>query len=107
MKPIQYPGNGNGFISEFHRMREGPSCFVVYYKGQAQVRIEPKDAWRILGAAKFTDKSKEFKEWCLEMHQKYVLDKQDKSEGRADTSFASEVQQEQELEPNDQTRMVT
>ena len=107
MKPISYPGNGNGFICEFHRMREGPSCFTVFYKHQAHVRIDPRDAWRTLGAAKFTDASKAFKEWAIETHQKYVLDKQEKTEGRADTSFASEVQQEQELEPNDQTRMVT
>lgn len=105
MKPIQYPDNGNGFIAEFHRMREGPSCFMVYYKNQAQIRIDPKDAWRILGSAKFTEASKAFKEWCLETHQKYVLDKQEKTEGRVDTSFASEAIKEEE--PNDNTKLIT
>ena len=107
MKPIQYPDNGNGFIAEYHRTREGPSYFMVYYKKQAQIRADPKDAWRILGTAKFTDASKEFKEWCLEMHQKYVLDKQEKPEpdGRADTSFASEAIKEEE--PNDNTKLIT
>ena len=29
-----------------------------------------------MGAAKFTDTGKALKEWCLEMHQKWVIDKQ-------------------------------
>ena len=39
------------------------------------------------------------------MHQKYVLDKQEEHEGRKDTSFASEVQQEEE-NPCSNTKMV-
>ena len=111
MKPINYPGNGNGLFYQYHRMREGPNYFLCAYKQSSVLRQDPKDAWRVLGPAKFTDASKELKEWCLEMHQLYVLDKQTDKQGRADTSFASEAMAEQAecneaLEPNDNTKMI-
>ena len=109
MKPINYPGNGNGLFFQYHRMREGPNYFMCKYKRSSVLRQDPKDAWRILGSAKFTDNGKLLKEWCLEQHQLYVLDK---LEPRADTSFASEAMTEEAelseaLEPNDNTKMVT
>ena len=85
-------------------MREGPNYFMCSYKQSSVLRQDPKDAWKILGPAKYTDTGKELKEWCLDMHQKYVLDKQTDTEGRADTSFASEAMAE--VEPNDNTKMV-
>ena len=54
-----------------------------------------------MGVAKFTDKAKELKQWCLDMHQQYVLDK---LEPVPDQSFASEALEE---EPNDNTKMIT
>ena len=32
MKPIEYPGNGNGLIVQYNRMREGPNYFMIHYK---------------------------------------------------------------------------
>ena len=106
MKPIAFEYNDNKMSFHYIRSREGPNQFICAYKGSACLRQDPKDAWRILGSAKFTETGKALKEWCMDMHQKYVIDKQNKdSEGRADTSFASEAMNE-ELEPNDQTKMV-
>ena len=98
MKPILYNNNSNGLFVQYFRVREGTNYFLCYYKNSSVLRIDPKDAWRVLGAAKFTSTGKELKEWCLEM------DKQanERLEGRADTSFASDV----EVEPNDNTKMV-
>ena len=105
MKSIDYPSNDKDMIFSYHRtLHEGPNYFMCYYKASACLRQDPKDAWRTLGVAKFTDKGKELKEWCLEMHQKYVLDKQEDVKPRSDTSFASEVLKEEE--PNDNTKMV-
>ena len=103
MKNIAFEYNDNQMSFEYVRTREGPNQFICYYKNSTVLRQDPKDAWRILGTAKFTDTGKALKEWCLDMHQKWVLDKK---EGRKDTSFASEIQSEQE-EPNDNTKMVT
>ena len=103
MKPIDYPGNGNGLIVQYNRMREGPNYFMIYYKNRSVLRQEPKDAWRIMGSAKFTTNSQELKQWCLDIHEKYGHVEE---ETRKDTSFASEVQSEHE-EPNDNTKMIT
>ena len=103
MKPIDYPGNGNGLMVQYNRMREGPNYFMVYYKNTSVLRQDPKDAWRVMGSAKFTASSQELKQWCLDIHDKYRLTE---VEAKKDTSFASEVQQEH-IEPNDNTKMVT
>jgi hypothetical protein len=106
MKPLPFEYNDNNMSFNYIRTREGPNQFVCYYKHQAVLRQDPKDAWRVMGAAKFTDTGKLLKHWCLDMHQKWVIDRQDREEeGRKDTSFASDVQQE--VEPNDNTKMVT
>ena len=107
MKPIPFELNDNSMSFNYIRTREGPNHFVCYYKHKAVLRQDPKDAWRVMSVAKFTDTGKALKEWCLQMHQTWVIDRQEKEEeeGRKDTSFASEVQQE--VEPNDNTKMVT
>jgi len=102
MKPTPFSGNDSCLQVTYHRMREGPNFFNIYYKQSAVLRQDPKDAWRVMGAAKFTDTGKALKEWCLEMDAKY---NSEEIEPRVDTSFASEVQQEEE--PNDNTKMVT
>ena len=100
MKPIEYPGNGNGLIVTYNRMREGPNYFMIYYKQTSVLRQDPKDCWRVMGTAKFTTQSQELKQWCLDIHDKHGhTDEQ----GRADTSFASEAQ----LEPTENTKMIT
>ena len=106
MKNIAFDLNDSQMSFEYVRTREGPNQFVCYYKHQAVLRQDPKDAWRVIGAAKFTDTGKLLKQWCLDMHQTWVIDRQNQEdEGRKDTSFASDVQQE--VEPNDNTKMVT
>ena len=97
---IEYPGNTQYMRYEYHRVREGPNYFVTYYKHSSRLIYDPKDAWRVLGVAKFTDSGKNLKEWCLEMDSTYNVKK---TEGRADTSFASEAQEE---EPTENTKMV-
>ena len=67
MKRIPFPLNDKDFIIEFHKTREGPSGFMCYYKNAATYRIDPLDAWRTLGIAKFTDTGKILKAWCLEV----------------------------------------
>ena len=113
MKPYDYEGNGNGFFAQYHRMREGPNYFLVKYKRSSVLRQDPKDAWRILGSAKFTQSAQDFKAWCLEMDEKYRANasastnsKGDEDEGRKDTSFASEALVE-ESDPTANTKMVT
>jgi hypothetical protein len=56
-----------------------------------------------MGSAKFTDNSKELKQWCLDIYDKYS---KIEVESRQDTSFASEAMAEPE-EPNDNTKMIT
>tara|TARA_R110002012_G_scaffold83334_1_gene209766 strand:+ start:1299 stop:1619 length:321 start_codon:yes stop_codon:yes gene_type:complete len=103
---------------EYHRVREGPNFFITYYKNSSRLIHDPKDAWRTLGVAKFTDTGKALKEWCLQMDQEYGLPQRAKwgsssEPGRPDDSFASEVMAEHaepsddEASPNDNTKMVT
>ena len=95
MKVIEYEGNTQYMRYEYHRVREGPNYFVSYYKHSSRLHYDPKEAWRTLGVAKFTDTGKALKEWCLEMDNIYVTKiNEDMSPGRPDTSFASEVQNE-------------
>ena len=104
MKPVEYPNNGRGLFVQYHVMREGPNYFMVCYKGSSVLRQDPKDAWRVMGVAKFTTKAQELKQWCLDIHDKWS-NKQ--NESHKDTSFASEAMEEQSYEePNDNTKMV-
>jgi len=76
MKRIPFPKNERNFQVEYHKTREGPNGFMCYYKNAATYRLEPLDAWRTLGVAKFTDTGKELKAWCIEMdeqHKNYGL----------------------------------
>nr|BDD46408.1 hypothetical protein 7 [Pelagibacterales bacterium] len=103
---IDYPGNDKHFIAQYHRVREGPNGFLIYYKNSSVLRQDPKDAWRVLGKAKFTQSAQHFKEWCLEMDKKYNKSDKKEEEGRADTSFASDAINE-ESDPTANTKMVT
>jgi hypothetical protein len=101
---IEFPSNTQYMRYEYHRVREGPNYFVTYYKHSSRLIYDPKDAWRTLGVAKFTDVGKALKEWCLDMYDTYSLKQMEKWEGHVDTSFASEALSEEE--PNDNTKMV-
>ena len=88
MKRFEYPSNCAGFYAEYIKTREGPNRFVVLYKNSSTMHFDPKEAWRRLGAAKFTESSQQFKAWCLEMDDTYG---QEEKEGYSDDSFASET----------------
>lgn len=103
MKALEFEGNSPGMRYEYHRTREGPNFFVSHYKGSTRGHTDPKECWRTLGVAKFTDSGQALKKWCLEMDELYV---QSKLQPRKDTSFASEVQDE-EVSPTDNTKMIT
>ena len=111
MLPIQFPENTSNMRYEYHRVREGPNYFITYYKDSSRLIHDPKDAWRTIGVAKFTDTGKNLKAWCLEMDETYGAPQRakwgtDDSLSRPDDSFASEIMAEQ-AEPNDNTKMVT
>lgn len=112
MIPEQFQGNTQYMRYEYHRVREGPNYFVSYYKHSSRLHYEPKDTWRTLGTAKFTDTGKALKEWCLLMDETYGVPQRQKwidnvsdNNGRKDTSFASEALEEES--PTDNTKMVT
>ena len=124
MKPLEYEGNSQYMRYEYHRVREGPNYFVSYYKNSSRLHYDPKDTWRTLGTAKFTDTGKALKEWCLLMDEQYSIPQRERwsdgadgaeseaRSGRKDTSFASEAMGDEEssLEeesPTDNTKMVT
>ena len=88
MKRIPFPHNDRNFIIEYHKTREGPNGFMCYYKNAATYRLEPLDAWRTLGIAKFTDTGKALKQWCLDMVDQF------------DNTVVDDE------EPNDNTKMV-
>ena len=109
MKALEFEGNSPGMRYEYHRTREGPNFFVSHYKGSARGHTDPKECWRTLGVAKFTDSGQALKKWCLEMDEQYNKPspvEEFRGSGRKDTSFASEVQNE-EASPTDNTKMIT
>ena len=110
MISIDFPSNTNDMRYEYHRVREGPNHFITYYRNSSRLIYDPKDAWRTLGVAKFTDTGKALKAWCLEMHETYSIPQMEKwgtndEEGYVDTSFASEAQEAEE--PTANTKMIT
>jgi hypothetical protein len=104
MKVIEYEGNVQDCSFTYHRTREGPNFFVSHYKGSTKGHNDPKECWRTLGVAKFTDSGKALKQWCLDMDSQYGLQEAE-AVGRSDTSFASEAMEEES--PTDNTKMVT
>ena len=100
MKPLEFEGNTPSCSFTYTRTREGPNFFVSHYKGSTRGHNDPKDCWRVLGIAKFTDSGKLLKQWCLDCHDQYGAQEAE-GEARSDTSFASEAMNEQ-----DNTRMV-
>ena len=102
MKVLEFEGNTPSCNYTYFRVREGPNYFVSYYKNSSRLHYDPKDTWRTLGVAKFTDSGKALKEWCLLMDETY---NSEEMEVRADTSFASEAMEEEN--PCEETKMIT
>ena len=88
MKRFEYPDTSPGFYAEYIRTKEGPNRFVVLYKNSCTMHFDPKNAWRRLGAAKFTDSSQRFKAWCVDLHEQYGSEEK---EGHVDGSFAGDT----------------
>ena len=88
MKILEFEGNTQYMRYEYHRVREGPNYFVSYYKNSSRLHYDPKNCWRTLGVAKFTDMGKALKEWCLLMDETYS---KEEKEGYADDSFANDT----------------
>ena len=65
MKVIEFDGNVQDCSFTYHRTREGPNFFVSHYKGSTQGHNDPKECWRTLGVAKFTDSGKALKNGAL------------------------------------------
>jgi hypothetical protein len=104
MKVIPFPLNDKDFSIDYFRTREGPNWFRCYYKNAARGIIDPKDAWRTLGVAKFTDTGKKLKEWCLEMHEQYGP-REHIDDETPQTEFFDHTPDDS-TEPNDNTKMV-
>ena len=108
MKPLEFEHNTPSCSFTYTRTREGPNFFISHYKGSTRGHLDPKECWRTLGTAKFTDSGKALKEWCLLMDETY--NKPDpiaefRGMGRKDTSFASETMEKEE-NPAEDTKMI-
>ena len=106
MKRYPFPRNDKDFIVEYHKTREGPNGFMCYYKNAATYRLDPLDAWRTLGVAKFTDTGKALKQWCIDMdeqHRGYGVPDEIKEE-MSETNHSKFF--DVPVEPNDNTKMV-
>ena len=88
MNVLEYEGNVQDCSFTYHRTREGPNFFISHYKGSTRGHNDPKECWRTLGVAKFTDSGKALKEWCLAMHDQY---NDEEKEGYSDNSFANDT----------------
>ena len=99
----KYPLNTPSTYLSYFRNREGPNGILVYYKNVSTFVHTSKGLRDVFGPARYTDSVKAMSTWCDEMIEKYesLPSGIEMEEGRADTSFASD------MEPNDQTRMVT
>lgn len=100
-----YPSNTQHFKVEYHRVREGPNWFMMFYRNIATPCFTVRDVKGRLGSAKFLESSKNLYKWMEEMIEQY--DKQqtelDMSQIAA-TGFGPEAHGE---DPTANTRMVT
>ena len=108
MKVEEFPENTKECNFTYFRVREGPNYFVSFYKNSSRLHYEPKECWRVLGVAKFTDSGKALKQWAVEMYES-SLPKPEldiallKAEG-----FGPEVHGDsEEIEPTDNTKKIT
>ena|SRR5210317_893434 len=101
------PKNTQHFQLNYHRVREGPNWFMMYYKNIATPCLTVKDVKSRLGPAKFLDSSKELYKWMEEMIEKYDSKQTELDMSAvAATGFGPEAHLD-ENDPNYQTKMVT
>ena len=87
-------------------MREGSNYFVILYKNSARCISDkdPKDVWRVLGTAKYTETGKALKDWAVEIAEKCLPKPDlDKTEQMA-KGFGPECHPD---DPVAQTKMIT
>ena len=89
----KYPLNTPSTYISYFRNREGPNGILVYYKNVSTFVHTSKGLRDVFGPARYTDSVKAMSTWCDEMIEKYE-GVEEPSEGRVDTSFASEVLEE-------------
>ena len=102
MKVTPFPGNTPTCNFEYFRVREGPNYFVSYYKNSSQLHYDPKNCWRVLGVAKFTETGKALKAWAVEMYESALPKPELDMAVIAAQGFGPEAHEE----PNDNTRTV-
>ena len=123
MKVESFSGNTRQCNFEYFRVREGPNYFVSFYKNSSRLHYDPKECWRVLGVAKFTDTGKALKEWAVEMYESALPKPELDMAVIAAQGFGPEAHEESELdtirknfkeaidaireEPNDNTKMIT
>ena len=123
MKVTPFPLNTPTCNFEYFRVREGPNYFVSYYKNSSRLHYDPKECWRVLGVAKFTDTGKALKAWAMEIAASSLPKPELDMTAIAAEGFGPEAHEEPEIdtirknfkeaidaireEPNDNTRMVT
>ena len=103
MKVTPFPLNTPACNFDYFRVREGPNYFVSYYKNSSRLHYDPKECWRVLGVAKFTDTGKALKEWAVEIAASSLPKPELDMTAIAAEGFGPEAHEE----PNDNTRMVT
>ena len=103
MKPTPFPLNTRGCTFEYFQVREGPNYFVSYYQNSSRLHYDPKECWRVLGVAKFTDTGHALKAWCMEMHESNLPKPELDMAAIAAEGFGPEAHEE----PNDNTKMIT
>ena len=103
MKVESFPGNTTQCNFEYFRVREGPNYFVSFYKNSSRLHYDPKECWRVLGTAKFTDSGKALKQWAVEMFDSNLPKPELDMVAISAEGFGPEAHEE----PNDNTRMVT
>ena len=103
MKIEPFPGNTPACNFDYFRVREGPNYFVSYYKNSSRLHYDPKECWRVLGVAKFTDTGKALKEWAVEMFESNLPKPGLDMGAIAAEGFGPEAHEE----PNDNTRTIT
>ena len=106
MKPTPFPSNGRGLYVEHHRMREGGNYFVILYKNSSRCISDkdPKDVWRVLGTAKYTETGKALKDWAVEIAEKNLPKPElDQAKLKAE-GFGPESHPE---DPTTNTKMIT
>ena len=85
-------------------MREGPNYFCFYYRNSSRLvnATDPKDVWRCMGTAKYTETAKALKEWAVEMVESTLPKPELDMEQIKAQGFGPEAHEE----PNDNTKMV-